>query len=65
MKQALILVDEINRKLQAFEKTKSPYLVRDYGKSIKDDLRELKTYCKYKGINFKRLTKRIDLPKKF
>ena len=53
MKQALILIDEINRKKQAIKKTNSQYLKNDYSKSIRDDVWELKTYCKYKGLDLK------------
>ena len=59
MKQALILVDEINRKRKAIDETKSIYLKSDYLKSISDDIRELKTYCKYKKISFAKVGKLI------
>lgn len=52
MEQARIFAKEINRKIQAIEKTKSQYLKNDYAKSVRADLEELKTYCNYKGLNF-------------
>ena len=65
MKQALILVDEINRKLKAIDKTGSSHLTVDYSKSVKNDLRELKMYCEYRDIDLKALVKRLYRPKNF
>ena len=59
MKQALVLVDEINRKKRAMRKTKSEYLILDYAKSISSDIRELKIYCKYKRLSFKDLQRKM------
>lgn len=59
MKQALILVEEINRKKAAIDKSDSIYLKSDYLKSITDDLRELKDYCKFKKISFEKIGKLI------
>lgn len=59
MKQALILIDEINRKREAIRKTKSEHLFADYCKSIGSDIAELKEYCSYRGIDFKELESRI------
>ena len=59
MKQALILVGEINRKRQVIKQTKSKHLKADYTKSIRGDIRELRTYCKYKKIYFPTLEKLI------
>lgn len=59
MKQALILVDEINSKREAIRKTKSEHLFADYCKSIESDISELKEYCKYRGIDFNELESRI------
>ena len=53
MKQAKLLINEINRKKEAICKTKSKHLIADYRKSIKSDISELKEYCEYKGIDFK------------
>ena len=55
MKQAKLLVNEINRKRQAIRKTKSKHLIADYHKSIKSDIFELKEYCTYRGIDFRAL----------
>ena len=59
MKQALILIDEINRKKVAIQKTKSKSLIYEYSKSFKRDLKELKIYCMYKGLDFRKLEKEI------
>lgn len=59
MKQAEILVKEINRKIIAIKESKSRYLISDYLKSIESDTRELKEYCSYKGIDFKEVEKKI------
>lgn len=59
MKQALILIDEINRKKAAVKITDSEYLKRDYLKSISSDIEELKTYCEYRGYDFSELEKRL------
>ena len=60
MRQALELVDEINRKKEAINKTKSTYLINDYYKSIRDDMFELRDYCKFKGIDFKEVARFIQ-----
>lgn len=59
MKQALILIDEINRKKVALTKAKSQYIRNDYSKSIRSDIEELKEYCSYKGLDFSDLRARI------
>lgn len=59
MKQALILIEEINRKRKAVQETKSQYLKNDYSKRIRADMFELKDYCKYRGLKFKELTRFI------
>ena len=55
MRQARLLLNEINRKKDALSRTKSKYLIRDYTKSIKADMEDLKEYCKYRNIDFNRL----------
>ena len=52
MKQALIFAEEIARKQEAIRKTKSPMLRRDYEKSVKRDLGELREYCKAMKLDF-------------
>lgn len=59
MKQALVLVNEIKRKKYAMLTSKSAYLKNDYSKSIRNDMRELKTYCKYKHLDFDELCELI------
>lgn len=59
MRQALKLVDEINRKREAIRQTKSTYLINDLYKSIRADMFELKDYCKFKGIDFKEVARFI------
>lgn len=60
MRQALILVDEIKRKKEALKRKRSDCLINDYTKSIKRDMKELKDYCKFKGLDFGRLEKLIN-----
>lgn len=59
MKQAIKVINEINRKREAIRNTKSTPLINDYSKSIKSDMLELKEYCRYKGIDFNKLTEGI------
>lgn len=59
MKQALIMINEINRKKAALKNTTSNYLKRDYARSIWSDTEELKEYCSYKGLNFEEIRKLI------
>lgn len=59
MKQALKLIDEINRMKLSINNSSSVYLRRDYEKVIRRDLRDLEEYCSYKGIDYKELKKRI------
>ena len=60
MKQALKVVDEINRKKEAIRKTKSIHLRNQYHKSIRSDMFELRDYCKFKGIDFDEVVRRIQ-----
>ena len=60
MKQALSLVDEINRKNEAIRKTKSTYLINDYYKSIRSDMFELRDYCKFKGLDLNEVVRFIQ-----
>lgn len=55
MKQAKVLVDEINRKRAAMNNTNSIYLINDYSKSIRSDISELRDYCRFKGIEFRKV----------
>lgn len=52
MKQAQILIDDINRMKQARSISKSYKLRNDYTKSIKRKTKELIEYCNYKGLKF-------------
>lgn len=52
MKQAQILIDDINRMKQAIVKTKSYKLRKDYTKAISRKTKELIDYCSYKGLEF-------------
>lgn len=55
MLKALEFAQEIKRKQEAIKKSNSRHLKNDYSKSIKRDIKELKYYCKQKGIDYKRL----------
>lgn len=59
MKQAMKLIENINRKKTAIKKSSSDYLKRDFEKSIRDDIEELKDYCQFKNIDFKEVEKYI------
>lgn len=59
MKQALILIDEINRKKQAMRETDSQYLKNDYSKQIHEDISELRDYAGFRGLDFVDLMRRI------
>jgi hypothetical protein len=59
MKQALKLVDEINRKKNAILETRSSYLRNDYAKSISADISELRDYCNFKGLDFNEVVRLI------
>ena len=52
MKQAQILIDDINRMKQARAISKSYKLKNDYYKAIKRKTKELIEYCNYKGLEF-------------
>lgn len=60
MKQALKLVDEINRKNEAIRQTRSTYLINDYYKSIRADMFELRDYCKFKGLDLNEIARFIQ-----
>lgn len=55
MKQALVVVKEIQRLYAACEKTKSQYLRNDYCKQLKVLKRDLKEYCGYKNIDYNKM----------
>lgn len=57
MKQALKVVAEIERLKGAVEKTKSAHLKNDYSKGIRKLTAELKEYCGYKKLDFKKVMK--------
>ena len=52
MNQAIKLAKEILRKQEALEKTKSTMLRVDYQKNIHYMQRELRYYCKARGISY-------------
>ena len=51
MKQAVKVVEEIERLRRAIEKTQSARLKKDYSKAIRRLTAELKEYCGYKKLN--------------
>lgn len=55
MRQALIVVQEIKRLEKAIHKTESYRLRNDYRKGIERLKLELKEYCRYKGLNGRKL----------
>lgn len=59
MKQAMIVIDDINRMIDSVNKSNSKYLKNDYRKNINRLIKELRTYCIYRNINFNELKKMI------
>lgn len=57
MKQALKVVKEIERLKWAIYKTNSEHLITDYSKQTVKLIKELKTYCGYKKLNFNEVMK--------
>lgn len=55
MKQALVVVKEIKRMEKAIHKTESYRLRNDYRKGIERLKSELKEYCRYKNLNYRKL----------
>lgn len=55
MEQAMIEINDIKRMEEAIKKTDSPYLINDYQKAIARKTKELKLYCKYKGLDYEKL----------
>ena len=52
MKQAQVLIDDINRMKKVVATTKSYKLRKDYTKAISRKTKELIDYCSYKGLEF-------------
>lgn len=52
MKQAQILIDDINRMKKVVATAKSYKLRSDYTKAIKHKTKELIIYCQNKGLKF-------------
>lgn len=57
MNKAIETAKEIGRKQKALQKTKSDKLKSDYGKSIHRSIKELRFYCKCKGLNYNEVIK--------
>lgn len=55
MKAAKKQAAEIVRKQKAIEVTKSPHLRRDYIKGVYRMKKELMTYCRYRGFNYREI----------
>lgn len=49
-------LDEIERLKCAIEKTNSEHLRRDYQKAIKRKTKEIKEYCRYRGIDYENIS---------
>ena len=60
MKQALKLVDEINRKREIIRTTTSIYQINDLYKSVRSDMFELRDYCKFKGLDLNEIARFIQ-----
>lgn len=55
MEQALVVVREIKRMEKAMRETESYRLRNDYGKGVERLKSELKQYCRYKRLNYRKL----------
>lgn len=53
MRQAVLVVQEIERMQKAIHKTESYRLRNDYRKGIERLKQELKDYCRYKNLNYR------------
>lgn len=60
MHQALKVAVEIERLKRAIYKTNSEHLIKDYSKQTVKLIKELKTYCRYKKLNFKDIMKGVS-----
>lgn len=58
MKQALKVVEEIKSDYKAIINCSSPYLKKDREKHIRALKSDLKEYCYYKKIDYKKLCKK-------
>lgn len=63
MKKALKHCEEINRCKIAINKSKSIHLKKQYTKHISRLEKELKGYCKYQKINYKKLWELFNIKK--
>lgn len=52
MNNAIEYAREIQRKINARDKSKSIFLKKDYGRAVTREINELKYYCKAKELNF-------------
>ncbi|MBO5711884.1 MAG: hypothetical protein J6R47_03510 [Acholeplasmatales bacterium] len=57
MKQALKVVNEINKLKIEISISNSEKLITDRSKKIRTLIKDLKEYCSYKGINYNKLIK--------
>lgn len=57
MHQAIKQCEEIKKYRLAIQKTASPNLKYQYGKRVNQLEKELKQYCKFKGLNYRILMK--------
>ena len=55
MKQAMLLVNNIKENIAVIKKTESPHLKQDRTKYVNRCLKELKDYCRFKNLNYKKL----------
>lgn len=50
-------IDDIKRYQSIVQESDNPYIVHDYSKAVVRLKRELKTYCKFRGFNYKDIEK--------
>lgn len=62
MTKAIKFAKEIKQKKYAIEKSNSPNLKKQYQKSIKRDIADLKFYCNQKNISYNEVWAKANCP---
>lgn len=53
-------IEEIKRVKNAISNSNSIYLIKDYSKHLKKLTKDLQIYCKFKGYNYKKISKKFS-----
>ncbi len=51
-------LDDIKRYESIVNNSNNPYVINDYSKAIKRLKRELRMYCNYRGIDYKKIVEK-------